>query len=163
MHVPLSVQHRWYTSVLLGHYGYYGRPQNFPALHAFRQEMIRIWLTCLRRRSQKSRRMSWQMFGAVLDRFPLPTPVSLTPGRSAQHDASYPWEEPGAGNLHARICEGESQMAELLDQCLLINAGGLVATPAYAQLFEKGASWRLITLPFSIRRSYLVRNALQLR
>jgi len=74
MHAPLTVQHRWYTSVLLGHYGYYGRPQNFPALHAFRQEMIRIWLTCLRRRSQKSRRMSWQMFGAVLDRFPLPTP-----------------------------------------------------------------------------------------
>ena len=32
MHVPLAVQHRWYTSVLLGHYGYYGRPQNFPAL-----------------------------------------------------------------------------------------------------------------------------------
>jgi hypothetical protein len=74
MHVPLSVQHRWYTSVLLGHYGYYGRPQNFPALHAFRQEMIRIWLTCLRRRSQKSRRMSWQTFADVLNRFPLPTP-----------------------------------------------------------------------------------------
>ena len=33
-----------------------------------------------------------------------------------QHDASYPWEEPGAGNPHARICEGESRMAELLDQ-----------------------------------------------
>jgi hypothetical protein len=32
-----------------------------------------------------------------------------------QHDASYPREEPGAGNLHARICEGESRMAELLD------------------------------------------------
>jgi len=73
MHVPLSVQHRWYTSVLLGYYGYYGRPQNFPALHAFRQEMIRIWLTCLRRRSQKSRRMSWQTFADVLNRFPLPT------------------------------------------------------------------------------------------
>lgn len=32
-----------------------------------------------------------------------------------QHDARYPWEEPGAGNPHARICEGESRMAELLD------------------------------------------------
>ncbi|MGO9047078.1 MAG: hypothetical protein ACLQFW_09350, partial [Xanthobacteraceae bacterium] len=30
--------------------------------------------------------------------------------------ASYPREEPGAGNLHARIREGESRMAELLDQ-----------------------------------------------
>ncbi|SDH40908.1 hypothetical protein SAMN05216338_10091, partial [Bradyrhizobium sp. Rc2d] len=27
----------------------------------------------------------------------------------------YPREEPGAGNPPARICEGESQMAELLD------------------------------------------------
>jgi hypothetical protein len=37
-----------------------------------------------------------------------------------QHDASYPREEPGAGNLHARIREGESRMAELLDQFLLL-------------------------------------------
>ena len=36
-----------------------------------------------------------------------------------QHDASYPWEEPGAGNPHARIREGESRMAELLDHLLL--------------------------------------------
>ncbi|GLR77450.1 hypothetical protein GCM10007856_01180 [Azospirillum oryzae] len=28
----------------------------------------------------------------------------------------YPREEPGAGKPHARICEGESQMAELLDR-----------------------------------------------
>ena len=35
-----------------------------------------------------------------------------------QHDASYPREEPGAGNLHARIREGESRMAELLDHPL---------------------------------------------
>jgi RNA-directed DNA polymerase len=74
MHAPLTVQHRWYTSVLLGHYGYYGRPQNFPALTAFRQELLRIWLSCLRRRSQKTRRMSWQTFAALLVRFPLPTP-----------------------------------------------------------------------------------------
>jgi RNA-directed DNA polymerase len=36
MHVPLS----WYTNVLLAHYGYYGRPHNFPAFHAFRQENL---------------------------------------------------------------------------------------------------------------------------
>jgi hypothetical protein len=33
-----------------------------------------------------------------------------------QSDASHPWEAPGAGKLHARICEGKSRMAELLDQ-----------------------------------------------
>src|SRR5207248_11517547 len=41
---------------------------------------------------------------------------SLTRGRRAWHDAGYPREEPGAGKLHARICEGESRMAELLDR-----------------------------------------------
>ena len=30
----------------------------------------------------------------------------------------YPREEPGAGKPHARICEGESRMAELLDHDL---------------------------------------------
>jgi hypothetical protein len=39
-----------------------------------------------------------------------------------QHDASYPREEPGAGNLHARIREGESRMAELLDHRPVIDA-----------------------------------------
>ena len=69
MHVPPAVQHRWYTSVLLGHYGYYGRPQNFPTLTAFRQEVLRIWLTCLRRRSLKTRPMNWQTYAAA-DKLP---------------------------------------------------------------------------------------------
>src|SRR5262249_12246010 len=41
--------------------------------------------------------------------------ASLIPGQHAGHDAGYPREEPGAGKPHARICEGESRMAELLD------------------------------------------------
>ena len=40
---------------------------------------------------------------------------SLIPGRDRRYDAGYPREEPGAGKLHARICEGKSRMAELLD------------------------------------------------
>ena len=31
----------------------------------------------------------------------------------------YPWEEPDARKTHVRICEGESRMAELLDQLML--------------------------------------------
>ena len=31
------------------------------------------------------------------------------------HNAGYLREEPGAGKPHARICEGKSRMAELLD------------------------------------------------
>ena len=30
MHAPLAEQHRWYASVLRGHYGYYGLPHNCP-------------------------------------------------------------------------------------------------------------------------------------
>ena len=44
-----------------------------------------------------------------------------------QHDASYPREEPGAGNLHARIREGESRMAELLDHQLIAGRECVVA------------------------------------
>ncbi len=45
-------------------------------------------------------------------------PGSLTPGRPKRHAAGYPREEPSAGKPHARNCEGESRMAELLDHPL---------------------------------------------
>ena len=74
MHAPLAEQHRWYASVLRGHYGYYGMPHNYQALSGFRQAVRRIWFTCLRRRSQKSRYMGWDVFETLTERFPLPTP-----------------------------------------------------------------------------------------
>lgn len=79
MHASLAEQHRWCVSVLLGHYGYYGRPHNYPALNSFRREARRIWLRCLQRRSQKSRRMWWNEFEAMTARFPLPTPRITRP------------------------------------------------------------------------------------
>ena len=33
MHAPLATQHEWFAAVLRGHYGYYGRPHNYPALN----------------------------------------------------------------------------------------------------------------------------------
>jgi len=74
MHTPLSEQHRWFASILRGHYGYFGMPHNWPALNGFLRQIRRIWLVCLRRRSQKSRRMSWGLFEHLTVRFPLPTP-----------------------------------------------------------------------------------------
>jgi RNA-directed DNA polymerase len=58
---------------------------NFPALSAFHQEVERIWRRCLRRRIQKAKRMHWDRFKAVLERFPLPEP-SIT----------HPWTESAA-------------------------------------------------------------------
>ncbi len=79
MHAPLATQHRWYASVLLGHYGYYGRPHNYRALNGFRQQVRRIWFCCLRRRSQKSRRMGWDDFEALTECFTLPLPRITRP------------------------------------------------------------------------------------
>jgi RNA-directed DNA polymerase len=47
MHRPLAEQHCWYASVLRGHYGYYGVPQNWRSLNGFLQEVRRIWFDCL--------------------------------------------------------------------------------------------------------------------
>lgn len=74
MHAPLVEQHRWYASILHGHYGYYGLPHNYRALNNFRREIRRIWIGCLRRRSQRSRHMGWKTFDTLTARFPLPLP-----------------------------------------------------------------------------------------
>ncbi len=79
MHAPIAAQHRWYASVLRGHYGYYGLPHNWRAINSFLHEVRRIWFNCLRRRSQKSRRKGWDWFLALERCFPLPRPrVVLT-------------------------------------------------------------------------------------
>ena len=72
MHAPVAEQHRWLCHVLRGYYTYYGLPSNFRSLNAFYQGVRRLWFRALRRRSQ--RRMTWLKFGAMLQRFPLPTP-----------------------------------------------------------------------------------------
>ena len=74
MHEPLTKQHRWYASVLRGHYGYFGMPHNWRALNGFRQDVRRIWFNCLKRRSQRSRRMGWDWFEALTAHLPLPVP-----------------------------------------------------------------------------------------
>jgi len=72
MHRPLAEQHRWYASVLRGHYGYFGMPHNWWALNGFLRELRRIWFNCLKRRSQKNRRMGWDWFEIVTSSMPTP-------------------------------------------------------------------------------------------
>jgi hypothetical protein len=64
----------FHASILRGHYGYFGLPHNWRALNAFRQNLLVIWFRCLRRRSQKARRLGWVRFKEMLERFPLPLP-----------------------------------------------------------------------------------------
>lgn len=76
MHAPVRDQHRWLCQVLRGHYAYYGLPSNFRSLKGFLCEVRRTWFRALRRRSQ--RRLHWDAFEDLLQRFPLPTP-RITP------------------------------------------------------------------------------------
>jgi RNA-directed DNA polymerase len=85
MHAPIAEQQRRYASILRGHYAYYGLPHNWRALNGFRQNLLRIWFRCLRRRSQKGRRLGWARFNAMLERFPLPLP-----------QITHPWAGPAA-------------------------------------------------------------------
>jgi RNA-directed DNA polymerase len=73
MHQPVGRQRDWLSSVLRGHYAYYGVTGNSRALCSFAFEVGRIWHTVLKRRSQKSG-LTWQRFNHLRHLFPLPTP-----------------------------------------------------------------------------------------
>jgi RNA-directed DNA polymerase len=79
-HDPVREQHQWLCQVLRGHYAYFGLPSNFRALQAFSYHVRRIWFRALYRRSQ--RRLTWEAFVALLDRFPLPAPRITHPRAS---------------------------------------------------------------------------------
>jgi hypothetical protein len=64
-------QHAVLSKKLRGHYGYYGIIGNSVALSRFLHEVRRVWCRWLNRRSQR-RSMTWQRFGAMLTKHPLP-------------------------------------------------------------------------------------------
>jgi group II intron reverse transcriptase/maturase len=70
-HEPVRAQHAWLSSVLRGHYHYYGVPTNSKALHQFRERVRASWHRQLQRRSQRA---SWsgKQRAAFDRRFPLP-------------------------------------------------------------------------------------------
>lgn len=72
-HEPLRAQHKWLTSVLHGHYRYYGVPTNYQALHQFRERVRRTWHRQLQRRSQRA---GWNrtQLTKFEKHFPLPQP-----------------------------------------------------------------------------------------
>jgi group II intron reverse transcriptase/maturase len=54
-HHCVSEQYEWLSSVLRGHFNYYGVPGNFSALKTFRACVRRLWYRALQRRSQRGR------------------------------------------------------------------------------------------------------------
>jgi RNA-directed DNA polymerase len=77
-HWPVPEQHAWLSSLLTGHFQYYGVPTNFRALGQFEAAVGRIWHRSLQRRSQRGRwnAAQWQSFKK---RFPLPPPRIVHP------------------------------------------------------------------------------------
>lgn len=60
MHWPVPRVGAWLKSVLVGHYRYYGVPNNWRMLTMFRWGILKLWYKTLLRRSQK-RRVNWKL------------------------------------------------------------------------------------------------------
>jgi group II intron reverse transcriptase/maturase len=64
-HAPLREVGAWLRRVVQGYFNYHAIPGNFAALNAFRQQVVRCWLSALRRRSQRHR-MPWERFKRLI-------------------------------------------------------------------------------------------------
>ena len=70
-HLPVADQHARLSSMLRGHYGYYGITGNGASLGHFHHAVRGLWRKWLDRRSQRAR-MSWDRYYRLLVRYPLP-------------------------------------------------------------------------------------------
>ena len=84
-HEPIPAQGRWLSSVLRGHYNYYGVPTNIMALDTFRYAVTQRWYRSLRRRSQRCR-LNWIRMDALATRW-LPRAHILHPWPGHRFDA----------------------------------------------------------------------------
>jgi RNA-directed DNA polymerase len=58
-HDPVPEVGKWLASIIRGHLNYYAVPLNFPAIKAFRYQVICLWRRALSRRSQKAH-VTWK-------------------------------------------------------------------------------------------------------
>jgi RNA-directed DNA polymerase len=66
-HEPVPDQGKWLRSIVRGHFNYFGVPGNSDAIEVFRTEVRKAWLFALRRRSEKSRRLTWERTKLLFD------------------------------------------------------------------------------------------------
>lgn len=72
-HDPVRTQHAALVKRIRGHINYVGVNGNIRSLQCLVQEVRRIWIKWLRRRSQRTR-LTWKRYLALLERLPLPVP-----------------------------------------------------------------------------------------
>jgi hypothetical protein len=68
VHLDLAEVGSWLSSVYKGWCNYHAVPLNSTRLNQFRSAIQKIWLTILRRRSQRAHRMTWANFGKLCRR-----------------------------------------------------------------------------------------------
>ncbi len=95
-HWSIRDQHRHLSSMMRGHFAYYGVGGNIRRLRWFAHQVVRIWQKWLSRRDRQSV-VRWTRLNAILKRHPLPP--TDTPPR-----ANLSREEPDAGVPHVRVC-----------------------------------------------------------
>jgi group II intron reverse transcriptase/maturase len=72
-HLPVKAQHAALTRRIQGHFNFFGVSGNYRSLLLLVEQARRLWYKWLRRRSQQAH-LSWEGFGELLKRFPLPRP-----------------------------------------------------------------------------------------
>lgn len=88
MHHSLADTIKWLQSLVRGYFQYHAVPGNEVRLHAFRHDVLRLWMRQLRRRSQRSR-WTWERFVERLG-VQIPDVQVLHPYPSTRFAATHP-------------------------------------------------------------------------
>lgn len=88
-HEPVPVLGKWLRSVIQGHLNYFAVPGNRKAIDRFRTEINRAWLFALRRRSQKSRNLTWDRIKRLIKTW-IPTAKTQHPYPNQRLCVNYP-------------------------------------------------------------------------
>jgi group II intron reverse transcriptase/maturase len=88
-HEPVPVLGKWLRSVIQGHLNYFAVPGNRKAVDRFRTESNRTWLFALRRRSQKSRNLTWDRIKRLIKTW-IPTAKTQHPFPNQRLCVNYP-------------------------------------------------------------------------
>ena len=88
-HEPVPILGKWLRSVVHGHFNYFGVPGNRQTIDAFRTEINKAWLAALRRRSHKSRNLTWDRMKRLIKTW-IPTAKTKHPFPYQRLRVSYP-------------------------------------------------------------------------
>jgi RNA-directed DNA polymerase len=88
-HEPVPALGKWLRSVIQGHLNYFAVPGNRKAVDRFRTEINRAWLFALRRRSQKSRNLTWDRIKRLIKTW-IPTAKTQHPYPNQRLYVNYP-------------------------------------------------------------------------